>query len=74
MKTAKCVMLEPLSRTTLETFVTILGPHCAAAAALADAATHDGPVSFWKSGNAIVVEKCQPTSESANRRSASVLP
>ena len=46
-----------VTRETLEATARIIGPSSAAAAALADANTHNGPVVFWAHGNILWVEK-----------------
>lgn len=56
--TRKKPRLRPVNREMLETVAQIVGPHSAAAAALATAAAHDGPVRFYTSeDDTFVVEK-----------------
>lgn len=55
--------LIPIDPEILKQTAGIIGPHSAAARALADAAKHNGPVRFWRVGQTIVVEKQPPVSE-----------
>ena len=49
-----------VTREVLEATARVIGPHSAAAKALADAAKHNGPVVFWTHGNILWVEKRPP--------------
>lgn len=57
IETLRSIKLEAISREVLEMTAHVVGPSSAAAEALKDADSHNGPVRFWKRGNMIVVEK-----------------
>ena len=47
----------PIQRESVERIARIMGAHSASAAALREADAHDGPVRFWQTRDAIVVER-----------------
>jgi hypothetical protein len=50
-------MMQAIDRGLLEQTARYIGPHSAAAKALACADEHNGPVAFWQHGATVIVEK-----------------